>query len=67
MSLRDELVENIEVNKIKSQKLKVAVESAQAYLKIQPPHQTIGDAVVLALTRANNQLHLDRGILLLQL
>lgn len=59
--LRDELTENIEVYKAKSQKLKIAVESAQAYLKIQPPHQTIGDAVVLALARGSNQLNLDKA------
>ena len=38
--------------KAKRQKLKIAVEAAEAYNKLQPPHQTIGDAVVMALAKA---------------
>jgi hypothetical protein len=26
--------------------LKIAVESAQAYNRVKPPHQTVGDAVI---------------------
>ena len=29
-------------------RLKIATEAAQAYVKIQPPHQTIGDLVTMA-------------------
>ena len=47
---------------MKRQRLKSAVEAAQAYMKIQPPHQTIGDAVLAALTRQNTQLNVDKGI-----
>ena len=54
VTLRDQLAEELELMKTKRYKLKIAVEAAQAYLKIQPPHQTIGDAVVAALIRDNN-------------
>ena len=61
---RDQLAELSEILKLKRHKLKIAVEAAQAYMRIQPPHQTIGDAVVMALARANNQTGQDRGLLL---
>lgn len=58
---RDQLTELSEVLKIKRHKLKIAVEAAQAYLRIQPPHQTIGDAVVMALAMSNYQSGQGQG------
>ena len=60
--MRDQLSEKTDILKYKGQKLKVAVEAAQAYMKIQPPHQTVGDAVVNALHRANTQGVWQKGI-----
>ncbi len=54
-------MEQTDVLKYKRQKLKIAVEAAEAYMKIQPPHQTVGDAVVNALHRANTQAAFDKG------
>ena len=64
VELRDQLAEQLDLMKAKRYKLKIAVEAAQAYLKIQPPHQTIGEAVVTAIIRANNQVS-DRSNCLL--
>jgi len=58
--LRDQLQEQTAILKQKRHKLKVAVEAAHAYIKIQPPHQTIGEAVVNALTRSGS-MALDKG------
>ena len=55
--LRDQLQDQTELMKTKRQKLKIALEAAQAYMKIQPPHQTIGESVVNALQRASTQTH----------
>ena len=57
---RDELIDHTAMLKARSQKLKVAVEAAHAYLKIQLPHQTIGEAVVQALARADKQFSMDK-------
>lgn len=58
---RDDLTEETEVLKVKRHKLKVAVEAAQAYLRIQPPHQTIGDAVIMALAQSSYSGAHDRS------
>lgn len=57
---RDHLVDHTAMLKDRSQKLKVAVEAAHSYLRIQPPHQTIGDSVVRALARADKQFSMDK-------
>lgn len=58
---RDQLIDQTEMQKLRRLKLKTAVEAAQAYLKIQPPHQTIGDAVITALTRLSTSMAHERG------
>ena len=58
---RDQLVEDTEQQKLRRMRLKTAVETAQAYLKIQPPHQTIGDVVISALTRQSSNLGHEKG------
>ncbi len=61
VATRDQLAEKTDLLKYKTQKLKLAVEAAEAYMKLQPPHQTVGDAVVSALHRANTQRALNRS------
>ncbi len=61
---RDQLFQQTELMKARRMKLKVATEAAQAWVKIQPPHQTIGNAVVSALSRASYHGAVDRGKLL---
>ena len=41
--------------------LQVAVEAAHGWMKIQPPVQTIGEACVSALNRANRQGGFDKS------
>lgn len=62
---KDQLSAEIEHLKQKQSKLTVAVEAAQAYLKIQPPHETIGLAVVTALTRDLSNTDSDTSLCLL--
>ena len=38
--------------KARGQRLKIALEAAQAYNRVKPPHQTVGDAVMLAFQHA---------------
>lgn len=52
MSYRDTLLWQSQVYKARSQKLKIALEAAQAYNRLKPPHQTVGDAVILAFQHA---------------
>jgi hypothetical protein len=52
MAERDRLQADVERLRMTESMMRVAAESAQSYLKIQLPHQTIGDAVLLALARA---------------
>lgn len=51
--VRDRLSEETEAMKQRRQKLKIAVEAAHAWMKTQPPVNTIGQAVCAALSRAN--------------
>ena len=60
--VRDQLVDDTELQKLRRMRLKTAVEAAQAYLKIQPPHQTIGDVVLSALTRQSSNMGHDKGV-----
>ena len=55
------MIDQTEAQKVRRMKLKTACEAAQAYLKIQPPHQTIGDAVVIALTRQSTNMAQEKG------
>lgn len=48
---RDELAEQGMILKGRQQKLRVALEATRAYFKIQPPHQTVGDAIMMALAQ----------------
>nr|KAG5711987.1 hypothetical protein BaRGS_026428 [Batillaria attramentaria] len=52
VSYRDELLWQSQVYKARGQKLKIALEAAQAYNRVKPPHQTVGDAVILAFQHA---------------
>ena len=42
-------------------RLKIAVEAAQAYNRVKPPHQTVGDAVTFALAQAAGNQVQDKG------
>uniref|UniRef100_A0A2C9K8R8 Translin-associated factor X-interacting protein 1 N-terminal domain-containing protein n=1 Tax=Biomphalaria glabrata TaxID=6526 RepID=A0A2C9K8R8_BIOGL len=53
VTTRDQLLHQSLVYKAKSQRLKIALEAAQAYNQMKPPHQTVGDAVTLAFHQAN--------------
>ena len=53
--MRDQLSEMTEILKHRRQKLKVGLDAAEAYMQLQPPHQTVGEAVANALNRANAQ------------
>lgn len=52
MSYRDQLLWQSQVYKARGQKLEIALEAAQAYNRVKPPHQTVGDAVILAFQHA---------------
>ena len=45
-------------------RLKIAVEAAQAYNRVKPPHQTVGDAVTFALAQAAGNQVQDKGNLI---
>ncbi|XP_063429604.1 clathrin heavy chain linker domain-containing protein 1-like isoform X2 [Mytilus trossulus] len=49
---RDDLLRQGQIYRYKRSKLKIAVEAAQAYNRVKPPHQTVGDAVIFALAQA---------------
>ena len=55
---RDGLQRHVDLLRDRQFKLRVALEAAHAYNKIQPPHQTIGDAILLALASSAG---LDQG------
>ena len=38
----------------------MALESAQAYNRVKPPHQTVGDAVMMSLHHASHQARKQR-------
>ena len=57
---RDRLQLDVERLRRLESLMRVAAESAQFYLKIQLPHQTIGDAILLALTRAAAEANEDQ-------
>ena len=50
-----------QVYKARGQKLKIALEAAQAYNQMKPPHQTVGDAVMIAFHQASGFLRAERG------
>ncbi|KAK3092772.1 hypothetical protein FSP39_007068 [Pinctada imbricata] len=50
---RDQLVRQGQLYRAKRYRLKIAVEAAQAYNRVKPPHQTVGDAVTFALAQAS--------------
>ena len=49
---RDQLLRQSQLFKARGQRLKIALEAAQAYNRVKPPHQTVGDAVMLAFQHA---------------
>ncbi|XP_033734726.1 clathrin heavy chain linker domain-containing protein 1-like isoform X1 [Pecten maximus] len=49
---RDQLALQGQLYRAKQHRLKIAVEAAQAYNRVKPPHQTVGDAVFFALSHA---------------
>ena len=59
---RDKLFDEIGILKQRQLKLMVAIQAAQAYLKIQPPHDTIGQAVTAALAREVDNIGSDTGV-----
>ncbi|KAL8601613.1 hypothetical protein ACOMHN_003879 [Nucella lapillus] len=52
VNYRDQLLWQSQVYKARGQRLKIALEAAQAYNRVKPPHQTVGDAVMLAFQHA---------------
>ncbi|XP_076441678.1 clathrin heavy chain linker domain-containing protein 1-like isoform X2 [Babylonia areolata] len=52
VNYRDQLLWQSQVFKARGQRLKIALEAAQAYNRVKPPHQTVGDAVMLAFQHA---------------
>ncbi|XP_013383339.1 clathrin heavy chain linker domain-containing protein 1 [Lingula anatina] len=58
VSRRDELEQRGIMLKAKRQRLRTALDAAQHYLKFQPLHQTVGDAVMVALAQNKG----DRGV-----
>ena len=51
-----------QVYKTRGQKLKIALEAAQAYNQMKPPHQTVGDAVTIAFHHASGALRAEIGM-----
>ncbi|KAL5008618.1 hypothetical protein ScPMuIL_014199 [Solemya velum] len=52
VTYRDRLLWQGQLYKAKQNRLKIALEAAQAYNRVKPPHQTVGDAVIFALAHA---------------
>lgn len=48
---RDQLLTLSKQNRARQERLEIAVVAAQEYNRYKPPHQTVGDAVSLALAR----------------
>ena len=61
---RDDLLRQGQIYRYKRSKLKIAVESAQAYNRVKPPHQTVGDAVIFALAQARGLQKQEKGRIL---
>ncbi|CAL1546669.1 unnamed protein product [Lymnaea stagnalis] len=57
---RDQLLMQTQVYKARGLKLKIALEAAQAYNQMKPPHQTVGDAVMIAFHQASRSLQDER-------
>ena len=58
---RDALQDRVTMTSTMQLKLKIAAEAADTYMKIQLPHQTIGDAVVGALQGWSRNVKLETG------
>lgn len=56
--LRDQLLEEIETLTAKKRNLRIAVDAAETYVKMQPLHETIGDVVVKTLDRPEEMKNL---------
>ena len=61
----DSLITDVECLMRQEAMLRQAVDAAQAYLKIQLPHQTIGDAVLRALATAVYNQQTRDGIIII--
>ncbi|GFR74762.1 clathrin heavy chain linker domain-containing protein 1-like [Elysia marginata] len=59
VAYRDKLLWQSQVYKTRGQKLKIALEAAQAYNQMRPPHQTVGDAVTIAFHQASGALRAE--------
>ncbi|GFO07338.1 clathrin heavy chain linker domain-containing protein 1-like [Plakobranchus ocellatus] len=59
VAYRDKLLWQSQVYKTRGQKLKIALEAAQAYNQMKPPHQTVGDAVMIAFHQASGALRAE--------
>ncbi|XP_052766378.1 clathrin heavy chain linker domain-containing protein 1-like isoform X2 [Mya arenaria] len=60
VAYRDMLLRQGQFYKAKRQRLKFALEAAQAYNREKPPHQTVGDTVMMALQYAAAQARKQR-------
>ncbi|KAK3591625.1 hypothetical protein CHS0354_013809 [Potamilus streckersoni] len=60
VSFRDELLRQGQFYKAKRLRLKVALEAAQSYNRVKPPHQTVGDAVIYSLAKARGMLKIQQ-------
>lgn len=60
VAFRDMLLRQGQFYKAKRQRLKVALEAAKAYNREKPPHQTVGDTVMMALQYAAMQAQKQR-------
>ena len=56
--LRDQLIDEMEMLKIKKQNLRVAVDAAETYIKLQPMHETIGDVIIKAFDKPEEMRNL---------
>ncbi|XP_012942238.1 clathrin heavy chain linker domain-containing protein 1 [Aplysia californica] len=60
VAYRDDLLWQSQVYKARGHKLKIALEASQAYNQMKPPHQTVGDAVMIAFQQASGMLRAER-------
>jgi len=51
---RDETLAEVDCRRRHEMVLRVALEAARTYLNVQLPHQTVGDAVLLALSNTSS-------------
>ena len=61
VTARDDLLLQRELYKAKRQRLKVALEAAEEYNRVKPPHQTVGDAVAYAFLHVFGAQVTERG------